>query len=114
MPDARQLVIHLLLLEAQLLFVGQVLPFASATNAEMLATGCLANLAVFAESDDFGFGVAMLLVTDLQVDHIAWNAKRHKHHQLALGRSVVGGNGDAHERLAFGSHIGDGDILEYG
>ena len=113
MADACQLVVDLLLLEPQLFLVRQLLPLAASTDAEVLAARLSADGAQLAIPDHFCFGVAVFLATDLQVDDVAWHCPRYKHDELALRLSVVGRRGDSNERLAFGSHIGDGYVLEY-
>ena len=113
MSDTCQLVVHLLLLEAQLLLVGQLLPFATSAHAEMLAARSGAQRTQLTVSDDFCLGVAVLLAAYLQVDYVAWNSPRYKDHQLAFGNAVVGRCSNSHQRLAFSSHIGDGDVFKY-
>ena len=112
--DARELVEHLLFLEAQLLFVGQVLPFAAAAHAEMLASRHFAHLAQLVEANGFGLGIAVFFPLDLQIHNVARHAPRHENDQLALGRAVVGGNCQSHQRFSLGGDVGDGYAFKYG
>ena len=103
LPNPRQLVENLLLLEPQLLLVRQVLPLASATYAEMLAHGLCAQLTVFHKPSHLCFAVIVLLFLYLEVNNVARNGERHEHDKVV----------DSGHRLAFGCHIGDGDIFKY-
>lgn len=84
LPDALQLVVHLLLLGLELLLVGQVLPFASAADAEMLALWRGPYGAGCDEAHHATLAVAVFLLHDLHVGNIAGNAKGNKHHLLAV------------------------------
>ena len=101
LADARQVVHHLLLLVAELFFIRQALPFATATHAEVLAERRGALLGIAMELDDFCLGIAVLLAPHLQIHHVAGHGIRHKDDEV-----VNLGNG-----FSFGSHAGDGDIL---
>ena len=82
MPDARQLVVNLLLLHLQLSLVRQVLPFASAADAKVLATGCRAYITIFMETHHLAFGEAVFFPLDLHVHHIARHAERHENYEF--------------------------------
>ena len=82
LSDARQLVEYLLLLELQLLGVGQILPLAATADTEVLAEGSRAYITILYKAYYLAFGKGVLLASDLHVAHIAGHAKRHKHHQL--------------------------------
>ena len=112
MADARQLVENLLLLEAQLLFVGQILPFAAAARTKMLTARHFAHLAQTVETNRLGLGITVLFPLHLQIDHVAWHTPRNKHHELALGRAVVGWNGDSHKRFALGGDVGNRHVFK--
>ena len=82
LANASQLVVHLLLLELELLFVGQVLPLAAATHAEVLAERSRAYLTIFYESYHFALGKRMFLASQLYVADIAGHTPRHEHHHV--------------------------------
>ena len=101
LTDARELVEHLLLFGLQLLLVGQVLPFAAAADAEMLAERSGAHLTLADEAHNAAFGIAVLLLHDLHVDDIAWDAERYEYDQVVVVKQA----------LAFRSNGLDGDAL---
>ena len=82
LSDACELVEHLLLLSLQLLLVGQVLPFASAADAEMLAHRLCAYVALIDEAYYFCLAVAVLLLAHLQVNHVAGYGERHENNHV--------------------------------
>ena len=73
---------HLLLLALQLVLVGQMLPLAAAAQPKVLTHRLHAQLTRLDQALDMPLGKAMLLAVNLQVNHITWSAKRHKHHQV--------------------------------
>ena len=93
LADARQLVVHLLLLHAKLFVVGHLLPLTSSAHAEMLAEGFRAYLTIFVVADYLGFHERMLLAAHLQVDNVARYGPRNKHHHVvdACHRFTLGG-----------------------
>ena len=82
LSDACELVEHLLLLSLQLLLVGQVLPFASAADAEMLAHWLRAYVALLDEAYYFRLAVAVFLLAYLQVNHVAGHGERHENNHV--------------------------------
>ncbi len=82
LSDTRQLVEDLLLLELQLLFIGQVLPLTTATDAEVLTKGYRAYLTIFYKAHHLALGKGVLLTTDLNVADVARDTERHKDDQL--------------------------------
>ena len=93
LPDPGQLVTHLRRFEAQLLLIGQVLPFAAPAHAEVFAEGLLAQRRAFHIVHDAALHEAAALDADLHVHHIARNRHRDEDHHvvptphgLALGR----------------------------
>ena len=75
LADAAQLVVDLLLLRLQLFGVRQVLPFASAADAEMRTHRFFAYRAPADETDDRSFTVSAFLPAHLQVYNIPWDDK---------------------------------------
>ena len=94
---------HLLLLALQLVLIGEVLPLAAATQAEVLAHGLHAQHAGLDHAVDVALGKTVLLAVDLEVNHVARSAKRHKHHQVV----------PAAQALALGRHARYLKILNY-
>ena len=94
LADAVQLVVDLLLLELQLLLVGQVLPLAAAADAEVLAEGYRAYLTIFYKAHHLALGKGVLLATNLYVAHVARHAEGYKYHQVV----------PVEQALAFGCH----------
>ena len=92
LADARQLVAHLLGLEAQLLLVGQVLPLAAPANPEMGAEGLRAQRRFSDVADHESLHEPAALGAYLHIHHVARNGQRHEHHHVV----------PASHRLAFG------------
>ena len=92
LADARQLVAHLLGLEAQLFLVGQVLPLAAPANPEMGAEGLRAQRRFSDVADHESLHEPAALGAYLHIHHIARNGQRHEHHHVV----------PASHRLAFG------------
>ena len=113
MANPRQLLIHLLLFEFELFLVWQVLPFASTTNAEVLAGWSSPYVAKLVEFNDFCFSITMLLASHLKVDHVAWYTIGYEYYQTALRRTVVFGDCNFYYRLTFCGDVGDGHLSEY-
>lgn len=90
LADARQLVIDLLLLERQLLGVGECLPFASSTDAEVLALGRDALRRGGDEPHYLALGVGVLLAAQLNVNDVARDAERHKDDKRSLRALALG------------------------
>ena len=82
LSDAMQLVVDLLLLELELLLVGQILPLATATDAEVLTERCRAYLTIINKAHYLAFSEGMLLATNLHVAHIARHTERYEHHEF--------------------------------
>ena len=101
--DALHGIDHLLLLALQLVLIGQMLPLAAATQAEVLTHRLHAQLAGLDQTLDVALGKTVLLAVDLQVDHIARSAKGDKHHQVV----------PAAQTLALGRHTRYFKILNY-
>jgi hypothetical protein len=78
LADARQLIHHLRLLHAELFGVGELLPFAAAARAEVLAHRLLAYLAELDKPVHFGIPVVVLLADDAQINHVARDAERYE------------------------------------
>ena len=76
LADAGKLVFHLLLLRLNLLLVRQVLPFATAADAEVLAHRLLTDVAFFDEANHLRLAVLMFLLDYLQIYHITWHTER--------------------------------------
>ena len=114
MADTSELVEHLLLLEAQLLVVGQLLPLASSAYAEMTASGRHATVAQLVPLDDFCLGIAVLLAAYLEIDHVARHGPGNEDYQARLLLTVVGRNGDADEGFSFGCDVGDFYVFKNG
>ena len=104
LADARKVVPNLLLLETELFLVGQALPFAAATHAEVLAEGLGAEFGVFFYGNGFRLCVTVFLALDLKIHHIARHDVRHEDNEV-----VHLGNG-----LALGGDVGDEYVGEYG
>ena len=101
--DARKLVVHLLLLGPQLLFVGQVLPFAAAAHAEMLAHRLNAHVAILHETHHLGFAIAVFFLSYFEVYHVAWHREGYENNHVV----------DPRQRLSFCRHVCNGDVLQY-
>ena len=80
--DTCQLVFHLLMLRFQLLVIGQVLPFATSADTEMLAERRFTYLTIFNKSHHFALGKGVFLTSDLYVTNIARNTERYEDHQV--------------------------------
>ena len=92
LADARQLVAHLLGLEAQLLLVGQVLPLTAPANPEMGAESLRAQRRFSDVADHESLHEPAALGAYLHIHHVARNGQRHEHHHVV----------PASHRLAFG------------
>ena len=92
LADARELVAHLLALEAQLLVVGQVLPLAAAADTEVFAEGLHTQRRAAHVADHVTLHVAAALGPNLDVDHVARYGHRDEDHLFV----------PAPHRLAFG------------
>ena len=101
--DARKLIVHLLLLGSQLLFVGQVLPFAAAAYAEMLARGLNAHVAILHETHHLGLAIAVFFLSYFEVYHVAWHYEGYENNHVV----------DPRQRLSFRRHVCNGDVLQY-
>ena len=95
MADARQLVIDLLLLGLQLLLVGQGLPFAAATDAEVGTHRLRPDVTLLDKSLDGSLTIAAPLLAHAQVHDVARDDKGDEDHHLAhMGDAfTLGGNG---------------------
>lgn len=82
MANAAQLLHHLVLLRLQLLLVWQLLPFASATQTEMLALRLYTDVTVLMESYDLRLGIRMFLTLNLQINNIPRNTKWHENYHV--------------------------------
>ena len=103
MRDTRKLVVHLLLLGSQLFFVGQVLPFAAAAHAEMLAHRLNAHVAILHETHHLGLAIAVFLLSYFEVYHVAWHREGYENNHVV----------DPRQRLSFCRHVCNGDVLQY-
>ena len=103
LADARKVVRHLFLLEAELFFVGQALPFAAAAHAEVLAEGLGTEFGVFFYGNGLSLCVAVFLALDLKIHHITRHDVRHEDNEV-----VHLGNG-----FALGGDVGDEYVGEY-
>ena len=101
--QTREGVHHLLLLPSDLLAVGEHLPLAAAAHAEMRTERSDALRTLAHEAHDATFHIRMLLAQHLHIGHIARNCVGHEEHFVV----------DARQSLAFGSHIGDFNSLQY-
>ena len=79
---AVQLVVHLLLLEFQLLFIGQILPLTTTTDTEVFAEGNCAYLTICNKAHHLALGKGVLLATNLYVTNIARYAEGDEDHQV--------------------------------
>ena len=103
LSDAGQVIEYLLLLVSQLRLIGEVLPFAAAAYAKMLAEGLYPFRTIGMEFDCLAFGVIVLLLGQLDVDHVAWRDKGNEHdHVVYLG-----------DRLTFGGDVRDSYLFQY-
>ena len=93
----------LLLLALQLVFIGQVLPLAAATQAEVLTHGFHAQRAGLDHAVDVTLGEAVLLAVDLQVDDVARCTEGDKYYKVV----------PAAEALALGCNARYLKILNY-
>ena len=101
--DARELVEDLLLFCLQLLGVGEILPFATAADAEMSAARLDAKWTFLYETMYPCLAERMFLACNLKVNDIARHCPRNEHDQVV----------DASESLALSRYIGDGNISKY-
>ena len=99
-----KLVEDLLVLELQLLLVGQVLPLAASANTEMLAERNRAYLTIFYKAHYVALGKRVFLPTYLHVDNIAGHAERYKDNQLV----------PVEQAFSFSSYCFDGHVFKYG
>ena len=76
--DAGQLVAHLIGFESQLFIVGQVLPLATAANAEMFAKRLDAYVGRFCQAFDMPLGISSVFTVDFYVGYVARRAIRDK------------------------------------
>ncbi len=95
LADSGQSVHHLPLLPANLLVIAQALPFATAAHTKMLARGLHATFSIFIEAHRLSLGIAVLLLRQLQVNHIAGHYIGDENYQVV----------HACHCLAFGCHI---------
>ena len=95
LADACQLIEDLLLLEPELLVVGQVLPLAASADAEVLAEGHGTYLALLDETYDLALGKRVLLAAYLYVADVAGHTPGHEHHEVAPVEQALalGGHG---------------------
>ena len=82
LADARKLIANLLGFEAQLLFVGQILPLATAADPEMFAERLGAQGRFLHIADDEALHEAAALGSNLHVDHVARDGQRHEDHHV--------------------------------
>ena len=103
MPDADQLVIHLLPLGFELHFVRQGLPAAAAADAKMLAERLDAVRGRLDHPGDESLHIVFLLPEHLDVHDVAGNGEIDEDdHPVHMG-----------QRLAFGGDGLDGDVLQF-
>ena len=91
----------MLLLELQLLLVGQILPLASAADAEVLAEGRCAYITIINESYHLALSERVLLATYLHVNDVARYTERHENNEFVPVKQA----------LAFGGYGLNRDIL---
>ena len=104
LTDARQLVFHLLLFHLELCLVGQLLPLATAADAEMLAERLYAYITIFLISNDLCLHVRVFFSAYLQVDNVAWYSPWHKHHHVV----------HSGQRLPLSGKVRNEDVLQHG
>ena len=102
LADAGELVFHLLLLRLDLLLVRKVLPFATATDAEVLAHRLLSYVALLDEANYLRLAILMFFLNYLQIYHIARHAERHEDDLVIY----------ASDALTLGCYGLDGDVLQ--
>ena len=103
LSDARQLVLYLPFLHLQLFGVGQVLPFASATETEVLTARFFAYLTILYKPHHFTLSKAVLLSSDLYVNNVTWYAKRYEYNQVI----------PVEQRLSFGGTCFNLHLFQY-
>jgi len=82
LADACQLVEHLLLLEFQLLLVGQILPLATTADTKVLTKGRRAYITIFYKAHHLALGKGVFLTSNLYVAHVARHTKGYENHQV--------------------------------
>jgi len=102
LADAGELVFHLLLLRLDLFLVRKVLPFATATDAEVLAHRLLSYVALLDEANHLRLAILMFFLNYLQIYHIARYAERHEDDLVIY----------ASDALTLGCYGLDGDVLQ--
>ena len=102
LADTRQLIKDLLLLGFKLLLIGQILPFAAAADAEMLAERLRTHLALLDKVDDTSFSIFVFLTVNLDIHNIAGNAEWHEDHTVVVMEKT----------FAFSSYGFDGDSFK--
>ena len=102
LADAGELVFHLFLLCLDLLSIRQVLPLATAADAEVLAHRLLSHVALFDEANHLRLAILMFFLDYLQVYHIARHAERHEDDLVVY----------VSDALALGCYSLDGDVFQ--
>ena len=99
--DSGQLILDLRLLQSQLFVVGQVLPLATATHAEVLAERLATHLRKFLIANHIALHIAAAFVTDLNINDIARYGHRNENDLVvpASERLTFGGKGCYFEPL---------------
>ena len=92
------------MLETELLFVGQTLPFATAAHAEVLAEGLGTEFGRLFQGYGLSLCITVLLALYLEIHHIARHDVWHEDNEV-----VHLGNG-----LALGGDVCDEYVGEYG
>ena len=112
LANAPQLVSHLFLFCSKLSLVGQLLPFASAADAEVGAGWGGAYRAQLVKSHHASLGITVFFLCNLKVNDISRHTEFCEHHKLACFGAVVFGYRDTCQGFAFGSHIGYRNVLK--
>lgn len=86
----------------ELELIRKALPFATATHPEVGAERLCTVGRWRNHSGNLGFGIAVFLAFDLQVDDVAGHGIGHKHSQAV----------DLDYGFAFGGHVGDGYVFK--
>ena len=102
LSDAGKLVFHLLLLRLDLFLVREVLPFATATDTEVLAHRLLSYVALLDEANYLRLAILMFFLNYLQIYNIARHAERHEDDLVIY----------ASDALTLGCYGLDGDVLQ--
>lgn len=98
MANSAELIYDLLALEFQLIFIGDHLPFAAATYAEMRAKGSDAPGGGLDEANQLSFRPVFTLANDPNFGPIPGNGPGHKDHFPLVSQA---------EALSFGGILGD-------